>query len=486
MAGTSSTRWYCSRKNGGENGQLTRYKAQIVARGDTQSPEDYGETFASVARFSTLRALLAVAAELDWEVDQIDVVGAYLQGDLDEEIYARLPEGVSPKRGKFWKLKRPLYGLKQGGNKWEKKRDDVLAKLGFEKSSADPSLYTLRDGSRHDGAVKCIALFYVDDGLLAGPDRALIDDVSTKLNAEFEITRGGPARYILGIQIRRDRASRSLDLSQSAYIRDVLTRFGMQDANPLSIPLQPRPTLSSTDSPSTPAEKAQYHEQAKGLKYISMVGAVLYATQTRPDIQYAVTTLAQFSANPGIKHLEAMKRLLRYLRGTADFKLHLGRRPNSGINLVGWTDSDWAGDIDTRRSVGGFVFDVAGSSITWSSKKQPTVALSTVEAEYMAASNATKEAIWLRTLLADLGHPQMSATIIHADNQGCIALSRNPVAHSRAKHIDIRHHFIRERIARSEIDLQFLSTKEMVADIFTKALPRDLFERFQDALGVGA
>jgi len=197
-----------------------------------------------------------------------------------------------------------------------------------------------------------------------------------------------------------------------------------------------------------------------------------------------VSTLAQFSGNPGKAHFEAIKRVLRYLKGTASFGLVFGGSGND-LDLVGWTDSDWAQDPDSRRSVGGFVFDVAGGSVSWSSKKQPTVALSTVEAEYIAASNATKEPIWLRTLLGDLGFTQGQATTIHADNQGCIALSRNPVAHSRAKHIDIRHHFIRERVASSEIDLKFCPTREMVGDIFTKALPREAFERCRVALGVG-
>jgi hypothetical protein len=224
---------------------------------------------------------------------------------------------------------------------------------------------------------------------------------------------------------------------------------------------------------------------AKGASYPEQVGALLYVTQTRPDCQYAVSTLAQFSSNPGKAHFEAVKRVLRYLKGTAHFGLTFGRS-GGHIDLIGWTDSDWAQDPDSRRSIGGFVFDVAGGSVSWSSKKQPTVALSTVEAEYMAASNATKEAIWLRTLLRDLGFTQTLATTIHADNQGCIALSRNPVSHSRAKHIDIRHHFIRERVASNEITLEYCSTKDMVADIFTKALPREAFEKCRGALGVGA
>ena len=212
-----------------------------------------------------------------------------------------------------------------------------------------------------------------------------------------------------------------------------------------------------------------------------MVGSLLYATQTRPDIQFSVNLIAQFGGNPGIPHLEAAKRILRYLKGTQELSLVLGRQGRGAVDIVGWTDSDWAGDVDSRHSVGGFVFDVTGGCVSWSLKKQVSVATSLVEAEYVALANATKEAVWLRTLLKEVGYPQSQATIVHADNQGAIALAQNPTSHSRAKHINIR---FRERIERNEIKLQYISTHQMVADILTKALLREAFERFREALGV--
>lgn len=194
--------------------------------------------------------------------------------------------------------------------------------------------------------------------------------------------------------------------------------------------------------------------------------------------------LAQFRANPGKPHLEALKRVLRYLKGNAHFQLHLGSS-GDGIDLVSWTDSDWAQDTDSRCSVGGFAFEIAGGFVSWSSKKQLMVALSMVEAEYMAAANATKEAIWLHILLEDLGYMQTLVTVLHGDNLSCIILSCNPTSHTHVKHIDIQHHFIRERVANSEINLQYCSTKDMVADVFTKPLPREAFKKFRAALGVG-
>lgn len=356
-----------------------------------------------------------------------------------------------------------------------------MAELGFKKAGADDCLYILR---QDDGTIVLLVLVYVDDMAIGGKCKERIAKFKADLTQHFEISDLGELHYILGIQVTRDRHKRVIYLGQTAYIHSVLERFGMKDCAPVSTPLAVKERLSAAQSPATPDDKAAYHDYAKGLKYLEIVGAILYVTQTRPDIQYAIGVLAQFGANPGKPHLESLKCVLRYLKGTAHFKLRLGSKGDS-VDLVGWTDSDWAQDVDTRRSVGGFAFEVAGGIVSWSSKKQPTVALSTTEAEYMAASNATREAIWLRCLLRDLGYEQVSASVVHADNMRCIALTRNPTAHLRAKHIDIRHHFVRERVANNEVDLQYCSTKNMLADVFTKQLPREAFERFRAELGVG-
>jgi Reverse transcriptase (RNA-dependent DNA polymerase) len=329
-----------------------------------------------------------------------------------------------------------------------------------------------------------VVLVYVDDMTVAGPKLVDVVEFKSKLGEVLDITNIGELTHILGIEITRDRQARTIRLNQTAYVREILNRYRMSDCAPVSTPLVMKDKLTAAQCPMTAEEKQAVQEYANGASYPERVGSLLYATQTRPDCQYAVATLAQFSSNPGRAHFEAVKRVLRYLKGTAHFGLTLGGS-GDGVDIIRWTDSDWAQDTDTRRSVGGFVFEVAGGSVSWSSKKQPTVALSTVEAEYMAAANATKEAIWLRTLLQDLGFTQVQATTIWGDNTGCIALAHNPIAHSRAKHIDIRHHFIRERIASDEINLVSCSTKDMIADIFTKALPRESFEKFRDALGVG-
>jgi len=256
----------------------------------------------------------------------------------------------------------------------------------------------------------------------------------------------------------------------------------MLDVKPVSTPLAVKHGLSTSQSPSSEAELNEYSNFSRGIHYLSLVGSLLYTTQTRPDIQFSVNLIAQFSGNPGIPHLEAAKHILHYLKGTQEFSLVLGCQ--GAVDIVGWTDSDWAGDVNSRHSVGGFVFDVAGGCVSWSLKKQVSVATSLVEAEYVALANATKEAVWLRTLLKEVGYPQSQATIVHADNQGTIALAQNPTSHSRAKHINICFYFIRECIKRNEIKLQYISTHQIVADILTKALSHEAFERFHEALGV--
>jgi len=454
-----------------------------VAKGFSQVPgQDFTETFSSVAKFTTLRIFLALAAYLDFEIHQVDVIAAYLQGDLDEEIYMEVPKGVENFRSgsRYWKLKKALYGLKQAGRQWKKWLHDVLTKLNLIRAFADDCLYIRKE----DGKIILIVLVYVDDMAVAGPNGIHIVSFKSALAEDFDITDLGELKFMLGILVTRDCQKRLIYLSQSTYIQQILSRFGMQDAMPVSTPLAVKHNLSANQSPTSEAEKRAYKDYSDGIHYLSLVGSLLFATQTRPDIQFAVSLIAQFGGNPGIAHLEAAKRILRYLKGTVDFKLVLGRRENGGFDLVGWTDSNWGQDPNDRRSVGGFVFDIAGGCVSWSSKKQNTVATSSVEAEYVASATATKEAIWLWTLLEELNFTQTTATIIKADNQGCIALAHNPVSHSQAKHIDIRHHFIRERIQRDEIAFQYISTKDMLADIFTKSLPCETFAKFRTKLGV--
>jgi hypothetical protein len=368
-----------------------------------------------------------------------------------------------------------LYGLKQAGRTWNKKIDAALRNLGFQPIHADPCVYAYR----RDSVVLIISL-YVDDLLLAASSPAEMVKVKAQLRSLFEMEDLGEARYILGIQITRDRAARTLTICQSTYVQKVLTDFNMQDCAPARTPMAIGKLLPAAD-PDVPASDEQESNprlNEEGTKrYQSAVGSLMYASQgTRPDITFAVTALSQFNSKPTEAHWRAVKRVFRYLRGTTHYGLtYRGPTPSSGsasgtLTLRGYCDSDWAEDDTDRRSVTGYAFLLCGAPISWASRKQTTVAHSSTEAEYMAASDAAKEAVWWRSFLADLELGSSGATTILSDNQGSIKLSKNPESHRRTKHIDVRYHYIRERVNEGTLLLDYVSTKEMAADVLTKPL----------------
>ena len=306
------------------------------------------------------RLLFSLVALKDWELHLVDVIGAYLHGDLEEEIYMLIPEGVDKRGGErgYWKLKKLLYSLKQAGQQWKVKLDVAMKGLGLEKSSADNCLYILRE-DRSDKIVLLI-LVYVDDMAIAGASLIRVTKFKANFGKIFDITDLRELTYILGIQVTRDRQARTISLNQTAY-HQILSHFGMDQSHPVSTPLPVKNTLSTLQSPASDAECKIYLEFANGMHYLEVVGALLYATQMRPDIQYAIGLILQFGGNPGIPHLEAAKRILRHLKGTVHFSLVLGHKDHHAVDLVGWMDSK-AQDPDSRCSIGGFVFDIAGSS----------------------------------------------------------------------------------------------------------------------------
>jgi transposase InsO family protein len=475
------------------DGTIDRYKARLVAKGYAQKAGvDYDETFAPVAKFSAIRALLSMAAYYDFEIHQMDVKTAFLNGDLDHVIYMTQPEGfaVAGQEQLVCKLGKSLYGLKQAGRAWYEKIDEAFQCLGFTPLKSDPCIYALNRGS----VVVFIAL-YVDDLLLISNSVSALTKLKADLTRLFSMKDLGDAEYVLGIQIERNRTSRTLSISQGEYIRNVLERFGMADCKPVATPLETSSKLTKADCPppGSPTDAAFTR------LYQSAVGAIMYAMLgTRPDIAYAVTALSQFNSNPGQPHWSAVKHVLRYLRGTIGYKLtygpdaavggftspKVGPLTSSSLPLYGYSDSDWGSDPDDRRSVTGYVFMLGGGAVSWQARKQTTVALSSVEAEYMAATQATKEAMWWRSVLVELGHHVNGPTVIHSDSQGSIALTRNPQHHARSKHIDIRHHFVREQVAVGTVTLQYIPTEDMLADVLTKSIPRDKHARLVVAMGL--
>lgn len=344
---------------------------------------------------------------------------------------------------------------------------------GFKRSHADHSLYI-----KQTSTYLLIVLIYVDDLIMLASDKSRMQELKHRLQEEFDIKDLGEAHFFIGVHIERDRAARTITLHQRNYIEEVLERFGMADCKPIGTPLDSKTQLVKLKE----EEASQHLHEMDGVPYKEAVGSLMYAmVATRADLAFAVSMVSQFMSRPGPLHWAAVKRIMRYLKGTLELKLCLGGKD---ISPKGYCDADWGGDLTTRRSTTGYVFLMGGGAISWNSKRQPTVALSTTEAEYMATTQAAKEAIWLRQLMADIGCVQEKTTTIMSDNQGSIALAKNPKHHSRTKHIDVQHHFIREMVDMEVIELRYCPTQEMVADVLTKALAKDRHETLRRAMGL--
>ena len=458
-------------------GEIVRHKARLVARGFLQvQGVDFNETFAPVAKFTTIRCIVALGAALDLEMHQMDVKTAFLNGDLEEDIYMEQLNGFVQRGHEHLvcKLKKSLYGLKQASRAWYQKIDATLLDLGFERSVADHSLYFAQTGP-----CVMLVLVYVDDLIILSSNMESMAALKSKLEAEYEMTDLGELHYCLGVEFARDRGARTITMSQAKNVKEVLERFGMEDCKSIGTPLDTKVKLVKISD-------EEYDKDAPrmaSVPYKSAVGSLMYAmVATRADLAFAISTVSQHMARPGWSHWMAIKRILRYLKGTLHLKLQLG---GQNIKLTGYCDADWAGDVSERRSTTGYAFMLGDGVVSWSSKRQPTVALSTTEAEYMATSHCTREAMWLRQLLDDVRCKYDEGTLIMCDNQGAIALAKNPVYHARTKHIEVQHHFVREKVARGAIILEYYPTQEMLADVLTKALARERHEALTTKMGIG-
>ena len=452
-------------------GNVKRYKARLVAKGYAQVEGlDYTETFAPVAKFTSIRVLLTLAAAHDWEVHHMDVKTAFLNGDLEEEVYMDQPEGCEEvgKEDLVCRLKKSLYGLKQAPRAWNIKLHEELSKLGFIRLEADHSVY-----ARTSTKGQSYLLIYVDDMLIVASCHKVVKEMKEDLSKVFTMTDLGEASYFLGLEFSRDRGAKRIFLHQGGYIAKMLEKYGMADCRPVRTPFP-----SGFKLP--PGEEGAYPLQA----YQSAVGSLMYLmVGTRPDLAFAVGAVSQFLVCPTKTHWEAVKHIFRYVSATAQLKLALGQSKGEPT-VVGYSDADWAANDINRRSISGYAFKLGEGAISWASKKQTSVALSSTEAEYMALTQACKEAIWIKHYLTELGVQREGPLLIRADNQSCIALARNPEFHARTKHIDIQYHFIREKVEGGEVALEYCSTKAMVADVLTKPTTRDKHEWCTKALGL--
>lgn len=448
------------------NGDVDRYKARLVVKGFSQRKGiDYCETYSPVARFETIRALISVAANENLELTQFDVKTAFLYGSLEEEIYMKQPQGYDDNSGQVCRLVKSLYGLKQSPRCWNKRFKEFLEKYGLKESKADPCLFSSNDKNQ-----KLLLALHVDDGLVATTPQ-IKKHFLEELQHEFKVTYKD-AEYYLGLEIRKLRSG-DIALSQKNYAIKVLERFNMKDANPVSTPME-KGSLSGEDSVEFNSEKVPYRQAVGSLMYMAIA--------TRPDISFAVSYCSQFLDKAEQKHWLIVKRILKYIKGTCDFSLVFKSDFQSGT-LEAYSDADYASDTTTRKSVSGIVCKYSGGAICWASRRQQSVALSTTEAEFVAAAEATKEIIWLKRLFDDIA-PLNTIPTLQVDNASAVRLARNPEFHQRTKHIDIKYHFVRDKFLSGEINVEHVDGEHQLADILTKALPKPRFEGLRKVLGV--
>ena len=466
----------------GPDGGILKYKCRLVAKGFRQRPLlDYQATFSPTLRTSTFRMLCALACQLSLSFHQMDVSTAFLVPPLKEEIYLRLPEQdlvdqnlPEYQSSPLVRLNKTLYGLVQSPREFYLHLSKILVGMGLTQSAQDPCLWLCV----RKGRLVCAIAFYVDDICVVCVEEE-IQDFKSALQRNFEMTDGGQISWFLGVQVRRDVVAGTFALDQSAAISRLLVQHSMSECAAVSTPMDAR--LPVDTSPVGQEERIFM----LGKPYRALVGSLLYLLFTRPDLAYAVNQLTRHLADPRRCHWTAALRVLKYLRGTVDLSLCFRREEETPLTLVGYADASWGECVASRRSTTGYVFLLCGAAISWKTKLQTSVALSTCEAELMALSDAGREAIWLRRMSGELvQHFSSEPVPIHEDNQAARLLVQDQRFSERTKHVALRHFFVREEVGNGTITVPYCPTNLMVADIFTKALQRVAFERFRTMLGL--
>jgi hypothetical protein len=469
-----STKWVFTVKLQ-PDGTVERFKARLVARGFSQVyGEDYTETFAPTVRMDTLRIFLAIVAGEDLECRQYDIKNAFTESELQEKIYLSKPDGIPVRDGYALRTLRSLYGLKQSARDWNLLAKKFLISIGFRQSLAEPCLYI-------HARREIILLLYVDDMAVAAKYSPELDWLYLQLSARFNTKDLGEIRKILGVRVTRNRPNRELFIDQEQYLRTVLDRLGFTGA-----PYKPKTTpLNGYDClrPAKPEDR-----RLDATDYQQAIGSVMYGMVfSRPDIAFAIGKLSQYLKEPVEHHGTGLKGLLRYIGGTIGLRIRYG--PSARSRLTLYSDADWAGDKSDRKSTSGHVAMLYGGPISWGSRKQTSVATSSTESEYMALSLCAKQSQWTVQVIKDMGFPKYIGNApysarIKGDNQGALALVKNPHLHERSKHIDIQYHHIRDLEARKRITVSYVPTTSMVADGMTKPLDRIAFQRFKELMGM--
>jgi hypothetical protein len=398
----------------------------------------------------------------------MDVKSAFLNCDLSESVFVKQPPGFIVGKGdKVLKLRKALYGLRQAPRAWNAKLDKELIALGFIKSKLDHAVY--RRSNKNSFLIVGV---YVDDLIISGPNVRDIVQFKFEMKKKFSMSDLGLLSYYLGIEVKQEDSG--ITLSQTAYASKILETAGMLNCNPSATPMESRLKLY----------KREEDEVVRPTEYRSLIGSLRYLVNTRPDLAFSVGVVSRYMEAPSQAHWGAVKHILRYLKGTKDYGCRYGKGTDLKPFLLGYSDSDFAGDVVDRKSTTGVVYFLGGNMVTWVSQKQKIVTLSSCEAEYVAAAAAACQGVWLSRLVGDLLGTKEAQVKLLMDNMSAIALSKNPVHHDRSKHIDTKFHFIRECIEEGKVEVQHIGTVEQLADIFTKALGRARFVELREAIGV--
>jgi hypothetical protein len=451
------------------DGSVERLKARLVAKGYTQTYGiDYDETFSPVAKISSVRVLISLAANLDWPLFQLDVKNAFLHGDLHEEVYMEQPPGFvaqGKSQGHVCKLKKALYGLKQSPRAWFEKFSEAVLKFGLQRCQTNHSAFHL-----HTSAGYIFLVVYVEDIVIIGDDSGGIARLKQFLQQQFYTKDLGKFRYFLGIEVARSRTD--INLSQRKYALDLLEETDLLGSRPVDALMDPNKKLLKDES--------ELFEDPG--RYRRLVGKLNYLTITRPDISYAVSVVSHFLEAPRVSHWEVVTRILRYLKRAPG--LGILYRPNGHLKVEGFTDADWAGSPSDRRSTTSYCTFFGGNPVSWKSKKQTVVARSSAEAEYRAMAHTTTELTWLQHFLQEIGFSAPTPIPFFCDNQTALHIASNPIFHERTKHIEVDCHFVRDKILDGDISTAFVKSGDQLADVFTKTLCRNQLEFICNKLGL--
>ena len=497
--------WVCRLKRD-QHGAPVRYKARYCAKGYSQIyGVDFNATWSPTGQHASLKLICLLAVMFGLELRHVDIKCAFTNGDLEEEVYVEQPMFRTQKGTNYvWRLRKALYGLKQAARQWHKKLSEQLEAMGFERSKYDPALFILKCGM---GFIH----IHVDD-LFFAIEPKLVNKYIEQLLEAFEGRDLGEVSWLLGMEAQRNKDTKQISFTQKLMIENVLKRFDMRDCKPVSTPIETgafigrnpnerelyRITETLKDSSEIPSQEVERLESKKTeltqavidltgdehKRYMSIVGALQYiAVVTRPDISFATAMLARYMSNPTNYLMKCAKRVLRYLAGTTSHGLVLSGTEGKDLKVIGYADADYAGCCDTRKATSGMALFVNGSLVKWRTKRQPITATSTTEAELIALTACALDTEWLRLILEDM---KVSAKLVElkCDNQSAELVARNPIASDRTRHIEIRHRKVQELVEQKRMTVSWISTKDQVADVFTKPLPKDLFELFRTKLGV--